>query len=410
MSQSNNDCYFYYNSECSKGDFCPFRHEPAAIFQETVCSFWMQGKCTKINCSFRHSMDAINNHVKSEKNRSQIKCFWESQPTGCTKAPGHCPFMHGNRVVVNHDPYIPEAVVPASPLPGSIPGAVGKIIVNKNKLEEIAMSNPALANAANRTVLLPKRISVKHRLGKRMDENITDEHSGEIDSEEESLRRGAISTIDLRKRLSSKGQVAPKRRHSTSDEGSYVEAEEEVPKIRSVVKKVKKHVKEKKKKKEKRSKKEREKTKGSSRALRGEISPISKGNQDVSDIDVDSDTGDTLAQRIAAQRDRKRSKNANSDHSQKRSSPERSVEIVNKKEYLSPSPTSPLSLKTKKAKAARQASLSEADKDSVRSVIDDVDALLKSNDLNVPLSDSSSAKLHDTSHDVMKELDDLINS
>ena len=67
-------------------------------------------------------------------------------------------------------------------------------------------------------------------------------------------------------------------------------------------------------------------------------------------------------------------------------------------------------LKTKKAKAARQASLSEADKDSVRSVIDDVDALLKSNDLNVPLSDSSSAKLHDTSHDVMKELDDLINS
>ena len=62
---------------------------------------------------------------------------------------------------------------------------------------------------------------------------------------------------------------------------------------------------------------------------------------------------------------------------------------------------------TKQDKAARQASINE-DKDSVRSVIDDVDALLKSAD-PLPLSDSSSAK-HDSSHDVMKELDELINS
>lgn len=246
MSQSNNDCYFYYYSTCSKGDFCPFRHEPAALFQETVCSFWMQGKCTKINCSFRHMMNSMNNQIKNEKDRSQIKCFWESQPTGCTKA--HCPFMHGNRVVLKQNSYIPDATVPASPLPGSIPGAVkSKIIVNKNKLEEIALSNPVVATAANRTVLLPKgKITVKHRLGKRMDENITEdisnEHSAEIDSEEESLRRGAISTIDLRKRLSSKPVEAPiasKRRHSSSDadsKGSDIEAEE-TPKIRSVVKK-----------------------------------------------------------------------------------------------------------------------------------------------------------------------------
>jgi len=331
-------------------------------------------------------MNAMNSHVKNEKDRSLIKCFWESQPTGCTKA--HCPFMHENRVVVKHDPYIPEAIIPASPLP-TIPGSGGKIIVNKKKLDEIALSNPAVATAANRTVLLPKRIPVKERLGRRLEEDhidISNEHSGEIDSEEESLRRGAISTIDLRKRLTSK------RRHSSSDGGSDMGTDE--PKIRSVVKKVKKHTKEKKKKKEKRSKKSK------SRGALKEISPISKRNKDFSDDDADSDTGDTLAQRIAAQRDRKRSKNAdNDDHS-----PKRSVEIV-KKVYLSP--TNPLSLKTKKAKAARQASLNE-DKDSVRSVIDDVDALLKSAD-PLPMSDSSSAK-NDSSHDVMKELDELINS
>ena len=138
--------------------------------------------------------------------------------------------------------------------------------------------------------------------------------------------------------------------------GSDIEAEE-TPKIRSVVKKVKKEEKrvkkqeKREKKEEKRKRKEekrfrKEKSKSSSRALR-EISPISKRNKDVPDVDFDSDSGDTLAQRIAAQRDRKRSKNgssdkkskknANGDHDQKRSSPERSVEIV-KKEYSSPTP------------------------------------------------------------------------
>ena len=75
----------------------------------------------------------MSNHAKNEKDRSKIKCFWESQPTGCTKA--YCPFMHGKSVVVKHEPYIPETVAPTSPVPGSnpSPAAVGsKIIVNKN--------------------------------------------------------------------------------------------------------------------------------------------------------------------------------------------------------------------------------------------------------------------------------------
>ena len=63
---------------------CPFRHEPLAIHQFTVCKFWMQGNCTKTNCSFRHM------HMK--RNRSQIPCFWETQPSGCSKT--NCPFLH----------------------------------------------------------------------------------------------------------------------------------------------------------------------------------------------------------------------------------------------------------------------------------------------------------------------------
>jgi hypothetical protein len=329
-------------------------------------------------------------HMQMEKNRSQIPCFWEAQPTGCSK--GNCPFMH---VKIKHDPYVPEPVVPATIFP--INGG-GKIIVNKNRLDQIALSNPEVASAANRTVLPPgegsaRKIPIKQRLGYKMEEsNEFDDYSGEIDSEEESLRKGAISTIDLRKRLTSK------RRHSSSDGSADIEPE---VKIRSVVKKVKKEKKEKKKqKKEKRAKREESKN---NRASKEKTSPIlsKRNNHDFSGEDSDNDT---LAQRIAAQRDKskKTSKNLSNDHGTKKrdSILERSVEIVDKK-----SPNNNDS-KTKKSKAARKTSLNE-EKDSVRSVIDDVDALLKSSDHVLPLSDSSAKN---ESHDVMKELDELINS
>ena len=38
----------------------------------------------KQHCSFRH--------MELKKNRSQIPCYWESQPVGCKKS--HCPFFH----------------------------------------------------------------------------------------------------------------------------------------------------------------------------------------------------------------------------------------------------------------------------------------------------------------------------
>ena len=75
MSQSNNDCYFYYYaSGCSKGGMCPFRHEPGALAQETVCTFWKQGKCTKTNCIFRH-MDL-------DKKETEFHVTWRKRPPG----------------------------------------------------------------------------------------------------------------------------------------------------------------------------------------------------------------------------------------------------------------------------------------------------------------------------------------
>ncbi|KAG8221877.1 hypothetical protein J437_LFUL003253 [Ladona fulva] len=86
QSRKNDDCYFYYYSTCMKGDNCAFRHEPVALGNETMCAFWQQGKCVKPHCTFRH--------MELRKNRKQIPCYWENQPSGCRKP--HCPFMHVN--------------------------------------------------------------------------------------------------------------------------------------------------------------------------------------------------------------------------------------------------------------------------------------------------------------------------
>ncbi|XP_049268191.1 zinc finger CCCH domain-containing protein 11B isoform X3 [Rhipicephalus sanguineus] len=82
--RKNDDCYFYFYSTCTKGDDCPFRHCEAALGTETVCPAWKEGNCMKKSCKFRH--------MESRKNRSQIPCYWENQPSGCRKP--HCVFLH----------------------------------------------------------------------------------------------------------------------------------------------------------------------------------------------------------------------------------------------------------------------------------------------------------------------------
>ncbi|XP_046581680.1 zinc finger CCCH domain-containing protein 11A-like [Haliotis rubra] len=84
MAQTGDDCYFYYYSACTKGASCPFRHVEAALGCEVMCTHWQAGICTRPGCKFRH--------MEIKVDRSNIPCYWESQPSGCTKA--HCAFKH----------------------------------------------------------------------------------------------------------------------------------------------------------------------------------------------------------------------------------------------------------------------------------------------------------------------------
>ncbi|KAK6321116.1 hypothetical protein J4Q44_G00080920 [Coregonus suidteri] len=122
MTNHRDDCYFFYYSNCAKGDRCPFRHCDAAKGSEVVCSLWQESRCFRQVCKFRH--------MEIKKNRKEMACYWENQPAGCQKP--HCAFHHekprfidGKYVPPNKSFALKEEEEPHEdplpPVPASIP-------------------------------------------------------------------------------------------------------------------------------------------------------------------------------------------------------------------------------------------------------------------------------------------------
>lgn len=88
MSTSNDDCFFFYSSTCTKGDTCAFRHCEAARNSIVTCVFWKQNKCTTPQCPYRHS-EKIKPIVQ---NKADQPCYFETVASGCTRP--SCPFKH----------------------------------------------------------------------------------------------------------------------------------------------------------------------------------------------------------------------------------------------------------------------------------------------------------------------------
>lgn len=250
------DCYYYYYSTCSRGTLCHFRHEPAALTNETVCTYWKAGSCTKPHCIFRHL--EIGN-----KKRNVTPCYWENQPQGCSKP--HCPFLHQ----MPKDPISQPLPVSNTSPPPKLDS--GSIIVNPAKLERLQkllpvkvvegsregdgvgggagvkrmVVPPGAGQIARRAVTggIKNRLgtnsdSIKNRLGgaegvkgRLGDRDRVEVVEEEYNSEEERLRKSAIKSLDLRGRIDTKG---PERRVVETD------SEEESKEERILRKKLKK--------------------------------------------------------------------------------------------------------------------------------------------------------------------------
>lgn len=50
---------FYLASGCRRGERCLYRHEPKALGSMTVCRFFLENRCTKKRCPFRHVVSII---------------------------------------------------------------------------------------------------------------------------------------------------------------------------------------------------------------------------------------------------------------------------------------------------------------------------------------------------------------
>lgn len=144
MSASGNDCHFFYNATCLKGDSCPFRHCEAAKATDITCTFWRQKTCTKPFCSFRHSEG-----VSQNKNRAEIPCYWETQPVGCTKTA--CPFKHQNpRSETPTTSTSDEVLAPGVDAPPSPVVEVQPIVVNLAEDSDAEMTSPVKAITTER--------------------------------------------------------------------------------------------------------------------------------------------------------------------------------------------------------------------------------------------------------------------
>ncbi|XP_064480323.1 zinc finger CCCH domain-containing protein 11B-like isoform X2 [Ornithodoros turicata] len=137
----NDDCYFYFYSTCTKGDDCPFRHCEAALGTETVCPAWKEGNCMRKSCKFRH--------MESRKNRSQIPCYWENQPSGCRKP--HCVFLHSRPRAAIPDvlgaPRTQGLILPVPAQPGNTalmnPEAAALMAASAGKQPDLGAGLPA---------------------------------------------------------------------------------------------------------------------------------------------------------------------------------------------------------------------------------------------------------------------------
>merc|ERR1712080_498053 len=109
----------------------------------------------------------------------------------------------------NQDALVTNTATTAVPVL-SAAAVAPKIIVNRNKLDEIMQTTP------NRMAILPSkpRQALKDRLGQRVVKEEIEIHDCS-EPEEENLRQGAISTLDLRSRIRNN---TTKRKFSEEDE------------------------------------------------------------------------------------------------------------------------------------------------------------------------------------------------
>ncbi|KAK8813127.1 hypothetical protein WA158_002719 [Blastocystis sp. Blastoise] len=143
------DCIFFLQGNCTKGDNCPFRHYAPARDATQLCKFYKTRSCTKPDCPYLH-LDSIPAFAKKK-----IPCvhFFNGY---CSKG-DKCPFSHdgipppASEHKKTNKPIIKNAAIDQETLQHSIMEAFLSVIgapLSNQMASNAAMSNPMAANPA----------------------------------------------------------------------------------------------------------------------------------------------------------------------------------------------------------------------------------------------------------------------
>ncbi|UJR10445.1 hypothetical protein I4U23_014649 [Adineta vaga] len=86
MQKSNDDCFYFLTSSCTKGPTCTYRHNPSVLTCNVMCPAWLRGNCINPSCTLRHSA------IQCPTSSNGISCFYENSSMGCLKP--DCIYVH----------------------------------------------------------------------------------------------------------------------------------------------------------------------------------------------------------------------------------------------------------------------------------------------------------------------------
>ncbi|CAB1315437.1 unnamed protein product [Coregonus sp. 'balchen'] len=194
MANKGDDCYFFLNATCAKGDSCPFRHCEAASGCEVVCCLWQENRCFRQVCKFRH--------VLIKKNRKKIACYFENQPAGCQKP--HCAFHHEKPRIINglyvpsnkslalkeeEEPHEDPSPLVSTPIPSPAnPQIHGVINPSDDEDEEEHEGEDNGSSSDGSRVVSPRKIAMASSSGYTIPGQASDQRNNGASGEKEIMR------------------------------------------------------------------------------------------------------------------------------------------------------------------------------------------------------------------------------
>ncbi|CAF0864086.1 unnamed protein product [Adineta ricciae] len=216
MHKSNEDCFYFLTSSCTKGPLCTFRHSPLALASNTICASWSRGNCLDPACPHRHTKPTPRPMIGNG-----ILCFYENTPMGCLKL--ECTFIHSKpRTHLRNAPVIRPSAgalvnkdvskpIVITSLPIDTPPQITPITTSGNNITQATLPTTTLEPSSTvKSDSIPRRIAVTSNSEAKMEIKTQPDQSETNRSSIKSTTRSVIT--DCRSVVTAEPPAIPNRK------------------------------------------------------------------------------------------------------------------------------------------------------------------------------------------------------